>query len=60
MPQIINGGKWAEDRLRHLRQLREHTSNEDERRQIDQEIEQLKSESRFSRRLLRLLLPGMK
>ena len=32
MPQIINGGKWAENRLRHLRQLREQTSNEDELR----------------------------
>jgi hypothetical protein len=60
MPQIINGGKWAEDRLRHLRQLREQTTNEDELRQIDQEIEQLKAETGFGRRLLRLLLPGMK
>jgi hypothetical protein len=60
MPQIINGGKWADARLRHLRQLREQTTNEDELRQIDQEIEQLKSENKFGRRLLRHLLPGMK
>ena len=60
MPQIINGGKWAEDRLRHLRQLREQTSNEDELRQIDQEIEQLKPEAGLGRRLLRYLLPGMR
>ncbi|HWD73409.1 MAG TPA: hypothetical protein VG779_12860 [Actinomycetota bacterium] len=60
MPQIINGGKWAENRLRHLRELREQTSNEDQLRLIDQEIEQLKAETGFGRRLLRHLLPGMK
>ena len=60
MPQIISGGKWAQDRLRHLRELREQASSDDERRQIDQEIEQLKAESRFGRRLLRAFLPGMK
>jgi len=60
MPQIINGGRWAENRLRHLRQLLEQSTDEDERRRIEHEIEQLKPEAGFGRRLLRLFVPGMK
>jgi hypothetical protein len=60
MPQIINGGQWAENRLRHLRQLLEETTDEGERRRIEHEIEQLKPEARLGRRLLRLFVPGMK
>jgi hypothetical protein len=60
MPHIINGGKWAENRLRHLRQLLEETTDEQERRRIEQEIEHLKPEASLGRRLLRYLLPGMR
>ena len=60
MPQIINGGKWAENRLRHLRQRLEETTDEEERRRIEHEIEQLKPEAGLGRRLLRYLLPGMR
>ena len=60
MPGIINSGKWAEDRLRHLRQLLDRTSDEEERRRIEKEIEQLKAETGFGRRLLRSILPGMR
>ena len=60
MPQIINGGKWAENRLQHLRELLEQTTDEEERRQIEHEIEQLKPETALRRRLLRLFVPGMK
>jgi protein subunit release factor A len=60
MPRIISGGKWAEDRLRHLRQLLEQTTDEEERRKIEHEIEQLKPEASLRRRFLRMLLPGMK
>ena len=60
MPQIISGGKWAENRLQHLRQLLEQTTDEEERRTIEHEIEQLKPEAGLGRRLLRLFVPGMK
>ena len=60
MPQIINGGKWAENRLQHLRQLLEQTTDEDERRRIEHEIEQLKPEASLRRKLVRLFVPGMK
>jgi hypothetical protein len=60
MPQIISGGKWAEKRLQHLRQLLDQTTDEDQRRTIEHEIEQLKPEAGLGRRLLRLLVPGMK
>lgn len=60
MPQIINGGRWAENRLRHLRQLLEQSTDDEERRRIEQEIEQLKPEASLGRRLLRHVLPGMR
>lgn len=56
----ISGGNWAAARLRHLRELLEQTEDEDERRKIQHEIEQLAPEARLGRRFLRMLLPGMK
>ncbi len=60
MPRIVNGGKWAENRLRHLRQLLEQSTDDDERRKIEHEIEQLKPEAGLGRRFLRHFIPGMR